>query len=188
MTRQWPLLHKRCNRLHSEREENYESHSAYLAFVLPRRIFIPARGAAGTGRTRRARGRGGGPQIKAVDVHPDNTVTFHFNAPTAKEIMLVANFLPEPLALQKDEKGIFVATTKPLEPAIYHYRYTIDGVRGIDPHNPYGQRGADDATASIIEVHAATPFYFDPQPVPHGEVRTVWYESRSMGVERSFRV
>jgi hypothetical protein len=52
------------------------------------------------------RGRGGGPQIKAIDVHPDNTVTFHFNAPTAKEIMLVANFLPEPLALLKDDKEL----------------------------------------------------------------------------------
>jgi enterochelin esterase-like enzyme len=133
------------------------------------------------------RGRGGS-QIQAVEVHSDHTVTFRFNAPSAKEIVLVANFLPEPLPLAKDEKGVFSVTTKPLEPAIYHYHYTVDGVRGIDPHNPYGQRGADDATGSIFEVHAATPAYFDPRPVPHGEVRTVWYESRSVGAERSFRV
>jgi len=135
------------------------------------------------------RGRGPrGPQFKAVEVHDDHTVTFRFNAPTATEIILVANFLAEPLALVKDDKGIFSATTKPLEPAIYHYHYTVDGVRGIDPHNPYGQRGADDATGSIFEVPAATPAYFDPRPVPHGEVRTVWYESKSIGAERSFRV
>src|SRR5271154_1748191 len=118
-------------------------------------------------------GRGRGLQIKAVEVHDDRTVTFRFNAPTAKEIVLVANFLPEPLVLQKDEKGIFSATTQPLEPAIYHYHYMIDGVRGIDPHNPYGQRGADDATGSMFEVHGAAPAYFDPRPVPHGEGRTV---------------
>jgi enterochelin esterase-like enzyme len=136
-----------------------------------------------------APGRGPrGPQIKAVEVHEDRTVTFRFNAPTATEIMLVANFLPAPLPLQKDEKGIFSATTGPLEPAIYHYHYTIDGVRGIDPHNPYGQRGADDATGSIFEVHASAPAYFDPQPVPHGEIRVVWYESKNVGAERSFRV
>jgi enterochelin esterase-like enzyme len=129
-----------------------------------------------------------GPQIKAVEIHDDHTVTFRFNAPTAKEIILIANFLPEPLMMQKDEKGIFSATTKPLEPAIYHYHYTIDGVRGIDPHNPYGQRGADDATGSIFEVPATAPAYFDPKPVPHGEVRVVWYESKSVGAERSFRV
>ena len=83
------------------------------------------------------RGRGpGGPQIKAVEIHEDHTVTFRLNAPTATHVTLIANFLPGPLALKKDEKGIFSATTQPLEPAIYHYHYEIDGVRGIDPHNP----------------------------------------------------
>ena len=138
-----------------------------------------------------AGGRGGprGPQIKAVEVHEDRTVTFRFNAPTAKEIILVANFLTEPLPLERDEKGIFSVTTKPMDPAIYHYHYPIDGVRGIDPQNPYGQRGAGDATGSMFEVPAAMPTYFDPQPVPHGEVRVIWYESKSVGgAERSFRV
>ena len=37
-------------------------------------------------------------------------------------------------------------------------------------------------------MHGSTPTYFDPHPVPHGEVRTVWYESKSIGAERSFRV
>ncbi len=149
-------------------------------------VFAQGPAAAGPGG---GRGRGpGGPQIKSVEVHDDHTVTFRLNAPTAKDVMLVANFLPEPLALFKDERGVFSATTKPLEPAIYHYHYTIDGVRGIDPHNPYGQRGSDDATASMFEVHASVPSYFDPQPVPHGEVRVVWYESKSVGGERSFRV
>jgi enterochelin esterase-like enzyme len=134
------------------------------------------------------RGRGPqGPQIKAVEVHEDRTVTFRLNAPGAKEVTLVANFLPESLVMQKDDKGVFSGTTGPLEPAIYHYHYTVDGVRGIDPHNPYGQRGADDATQSIFEVHAAAPAYFDPQPVPHGEVRVVWYESKSVGALRSYR-
>jgi enterochelin esterase-like enzyme len=134
-------------------------------------------------------GRGpAGPQIKAIEIHDDHTVTFRLNAPGAREVTLVANFLPEPLVLQKDEKGIFSGTTPPLEPAIYHYHYNVDGVRGIDPHNPYGQRGADDATQSMFEVHAAMPSYFDPRPVPHGEVRIVWYESKSVGALRSFRV
>lgn len=140
-------------------------------------------GAGGPGR-----GRGpGGPQFPAVEVHEDRTVTFRFNAPSAHDIVLVAGFLPKPLPLKKDEKGLFSVTTEPLTPGIYHYHYEIDGVRGIDPHNAYGQRGADDATGSMFEVHGE-PAYFDPKPVPHGQVRTVWYESKSIGAERSFRV
>jgi enterochelin esterase-like enzyme len=159
-----------------------------LFSLLAAASFLFAQG-PGPGGPGGGRGRGqGGPQIKAVEIHDDHTVTFRLNAPGAREVTLVANFLPEPLVLQKDEKGIFSGTTPPLEPAIYHYHYSVDGVRGIDPHNPYGQRGADDATQSMFEVHAATPAYFDPQPVPHGEVRIVWYESKSVGALRSFRV
>ncbi len=127
-------------------------------------------------------------QVNAVEVNPDHSVTFRFPAPSATAIVLEAGWLPEPLPLQKDDKGIFSAITKPLAPAIYHYHYTVDGVRAIDPNNPYGQRGAGDATGSMFEVHDAAPTYFDPHPVPHGEVRVVWYESKSIGGERSFRV
>ena len=128
------------------------------------------------------------PQIKAVEIHEDRSVTFRFNAPSANSIVLEAGFLPEPLPLEKSDKGVFSATTKPLDPAIYHYHYLVDGVRAIDPNNPYGQRGAGDATGSMFEVHAPTPTYFDPEPVPHGELHIVWYESKSVGAERSFRV
>jgi enterochelin esterase-like enzyme len=34
----------------------------------------------------------------------------------------------------------------------------------------------------------ASPAYCDLQPVPHGQVRTVWFDSKSAGVRRSFRV
>jgi enterochelin esterase family protein len=129
-----------------------------------------------------------GPQFKAVEVHDDRTVTFRLNASGVQEVKVVANFLPEPLALNKDQKGMFSVTTGPLAPAIYHYHYTLDGVRIIDPHNPYGQRGSDDATSSMFEVHDSTPSYFDPRPVPHGQVRVVWYESKNVGAERAFRV
>lgn len=133
-------------------------------------------------------GRGRGAQRQPYEIHADRAVTFRVTAPGTKEVILVANFLPEPLVLKKDDKGVFSATTKPLEPAIYHYHYAFDGLRGIDPHNPYDQRGADDATGSMFEVPGATPAYFDPQPVPHGEVRVVWYDSKSIGGPRAFRV
>ena len=128
------------------------------------------------------------PQVKPLEVNADKTVTFRFPAPSANQIVLEASWLPEPLPLLKNEKGVFTATTKPLAPAIYHYHYRVDGVRAIDPNNPYGQRGAGDATGSMFEVPGTAPDYFDPHPVPHGEIRIVWYESKSVGGERSFRV
>ena len=134
---------------------------------------------------------GGGPQppaIKAFEVNADRTVTFRLVAPGASEVRVVGNFLPGPQEMRKDEKGLWSVAVGPLAPQIYDYTYLVDGVRIIDPNNPNGQRGAGAATATIFEVQGASPAYYDPQPVPHGEVRVIWYESKAIHGPRSIRV
>jgi enterochelin esterase family protein len=128
------------------------------------------------------------PAIKPFEVNGDRTVTFRLMAPGASEAKVVGNFLPGPQDMRKDEKGMWSATVGPLAPQIYHYTYLVNGVRIIDPNNPNGQRGAGAATATIFEVHGATPAYYDPQPVPHGEVRVIWYDSKAIQGPRSIRV
>jgi enterochelin esterase-like enzyme len=128
------------------------------------------------------------PQIKPFEVAADRTVTFHLHAPGATAVQVAGNFLPGPQTMQKDAKGVWNVTVGPLDPQIYHYTYLVDGLKIIDPNNPNGQRGAGAATNTIFEVHGATPAYYDPQPVPHGEVRIVWYDSKSIGGPRSFKV
>jgi enterochelin esterase family protein len=136
-----------------------------------------------------AQGRGPQqPQIRPFQVNPDRTVTFRLSAPDAGEVKVAGNFLPGPQAMQKDDKGVWSATVGPLVPQIYHYTYLVNGVRIIDPGNPNGQRGAGAATATIFEVNGDSPAYYDPQPVPHGEVRVVWYDSKSVKGPRSIRV
>jgi enterochelin esterase-like enzyme len=126
--------------------------------------------------------------IKPFEVAQDRTVVFRMSAPGASEVKVAGNFLPAPVAMQKDDKGVWSATVGPLDPQIYHYTYLVDGLKIIDPGNPYGQRGAGAATATMFEVHGATAAYYDPQPVPHGEIRVVWYDSKSIGGPRSMRV
>jgi hypothetical protein len=36
--------------------------------------------------------------------------------------------------MEKDENGLWSVTIGPLEPEIYNYNFTIDGVRTIDPN------------------------------------------------------
>jgi enterochelin esterase family protein len=135
-----------------------------------------------------AQGRGGLPQIKSVEVNPDRTVTFRLNAPDASDAKVVGNFLPGPQQMRKGDQGVWTATVGPLDAQIYHYTYLLNNVRIIDPNNPNGQRGAGAATATIFEVLGATPAYYDPQPVPHGEIHVVWYDSKAMQGPRSMRV
>ena len=152
----------------------------FLGLMLPALSFAQPPGPGGRGPQQ--------PQIKPYEVNGDSTVTFHLSAAGASDVKVVGNFLPGPQPMQKDAKGVWSATVGPLDTQIYHYTYLVDGLRIIDPNNPYGQRGAGAATAAMFEVQGNSPAYFDPQPVPHGEVRVVWYESKAIGGPRSLRV
>jgi len=74
--------------------------------------------------------------ISSPEVAADGQVTFRLLAPKATEVTLTGEFMKGSKGLLKDEKGVWSVTVGPLEPEIYHYNFTIDGVRTIDPGNP----------------------------------------------------
>jgi enterochelin esterase family protein len=91
--------------------------------------------------------------------------------------------------LAKNDQGVWSVTVGPIEPEIYHYNLTVDGVSMIDPGNPDVKTGSTPRTLqSILEVRGETPAFYDGQPVPHGEIRTHWYESKSLGTLRRITV
>jgi enterochelin esterase family protein len=91
--------------------------------------------------------------------------------------------------LVKDSQGIWSFTTDPLLPEIYNYNFTIDGVKTIDPANAEVKTGSTAQTIqSILEVPGDTPAFYDVRPVPHGEIRTEWYESRSLHTIRRLTI
>ena len=93
------------------------------------------------------------PVITPPEVAADRRVTFRLLAPKANEVTLTGEFLPGAKSLQKDEKGIWSVTVGPLDPEIYNYIFTIDGLRSIDLNNPNVKTGSTPSTiASILEV------------------------------------
>ncbi len=62
-------------------------------------------------------GRGG--QIRSPEIAADGTVTFRVRAPNAKEVIVVG--FGQKLPMQKDEQGVWTATTDVLKPDIYTY-------------------------------------------------------------------
>jgi len=122
-------------------------------------------------------------------VSPDRRVTFRLVAPHAREVLLTGEFMPGSQPLQMDANGSWSVTIGPIEPEIYHYNFTIDGVRTIDPGNADLKTGSTFSTlASVLEVRGETPAFYDAQPVPHGEIRTLWYQSKSLGTLRRLNV
>src|SRR5262249_297035 len=80
-------------------------------------------------------------------------------------------------------------TVGPIESEIYNYNFTIDGIRTIDPGNPNVKTGSIATTiSSILEVPGQDLAFYDGQSVPHGEVHTLWYRSKSLNQLRRVTV
>ena len=107
----------------------------------------------------------------------------------AKKSCSPANFSTIAGSSTKDADGVWSVTVGPIAPEIYHYNFTIDGVRTIDPANPQLKTGSTPSTiASVLEVRHPSPAFYDAKPVPHGEIRTHWYQSKSLGTVRRLTV
>jgi enterochelin esterase-like enzyme len=127
--------------------------------------------------------------IVSPDILPDGRVTFRLNAPKADEVVLTGEFLDKPANFAKDTDGLWSVTVGPIPPEVYHYNFTIDGVRTIDPSNAQLKTGSTAGTiTSVLEIRHRSPAFYDAQPVPHGEIRTHWYQSQSLGSVRRLTV
>jgi dipeptidyl aminopeptidase/acylaminoacyl peptidase len=125
--------------------------------------------------------------LHSPEVHPDRTVTLRFRAPSATRVEVVGEILQGKgsFAMTKGEDGVWTATLGPLPPEIWIYNFRVQGVEVPDPSNPAIKPVPPRfAMSSFVEVSGDTPAFYDSRPVPHGEVRIVLYESKTMGVTR----
>jgi len=129
--------------------------------------------------------------VRSPEVLHDGRVIFRLQAPKAVEVSVAGEFKPggQPIAMEKDDKGLWSATVGPLRPEIYNYNFTIDGVRTIDPNNPNVKTGSTPSTIqSVLDVRSDEPAFYDGKAVPHGVVHERWYQSRSLGSLRRLLV
>ena len=119
----------------------------------------------------------------------DGAVTLSIYAPEAERVYVTGDWMTTrtPVALTKAANGVWSATIGPLAPDYYSYTFNVDGVATLDPRNPeikQGIRGVD----NMFYLQGAETKFQDNQPVPHGQVRKVWYESRTLGMQRRMHV
>ena len=162
----------------------------------------PSRGgaptpAAGQGQVAPAGARGGGGTQQAASgrqqgplVLPDRRVTFRLFAPAASDVVLNSELwkrtgYSEPM--KKDETGTWSLTVGPLSPGFYDYYYIVDGVPMPDPGNGHIKPGRV-ATQSELDVPGDEAAWEALRDVPHGQVRTIWYASKSLGLVRRMHV
>lgn len=120
--------------------------------------------------------------VRSPEISADRHVTFRLSAPDASSVVLSGEFMKGTQALTKDANGLWSVTVGPLEPEIYAYNFTIDGIKTVDPGNYDVKFGSTASTiGSLLDVPGDGPRFFDAQKVPHGEIRTDWYDSKSLG-------
>ena len=130
-------------------------------------------------------------QLVSPEVLPDNRVILRIYAPQASEVLLDGDWIPQGRGtggpLQKDEQGIWSITVGPLVPDFYMYTLTVDGVPTIDPENREIKQGIN-PLKNILLVPGEEAAFAMTAAVPHGDLRTVWYDSPALGGARRMHV
>jgi len=114
-------------------------------------------------------------------VDSSSRVEIRVKAPDATKVRV--NFWSGPKAdMQKGADGYWTFTTPPMAPGLHYYTVIVDGAEMSDPGSTAYFGGSK--WASAVEVPEAGATYYEPQDVPHGQVREIWYHSSVTGTWR----
>jgi enterochelin esterase-like enzyme len=86
----------------------------------------------------------------------------------------------------KDDQGFWTVTTDPLVPGFHYYSLVIDGIKVSDPASEsfFGTG----SMASAIEIPSAGEDFYTIKNVPHGDIRTKFYFSKTTGEWRKIYI
>lgn len=118
-----------------------------------------------------------GPFVRSPLVHDDNTVTFSYLAPDAKEVLLGGSqFGAVNVPMTKDSIAIWSVTVGPIQPDIYPYSFKVDGITVMDPAN-VDFFPNERFKASLVNIPGDKPLMHAIRNVPHGTITYEYYPS-----------
>lgn len=124
----------------------------------------------------------GAAEIVSPEINADNSVTFRYAAPDAKEVKLSGDWMPAEgwtpgsIVMKKGEKGLWSFTTEVLPSELYSYSFLVDGLKSTDPNNVYLIRDVASVT-NVFVVGGGQADLYKVNAVPHGTVARRWYNS-----------
>jgi enterochelin esterase family protein len=130
------------------------------------------------------RGGGRGAALKSPDIAADGRVTFRLRAPNAKEI--IVSLGQTRLAMQKDEQGVWSATSDVLAPNYYTYSFVVDGTTINDSANRRVETSFG-SSRSMFVIPGPEP-WLPSADVPRGAIARHTFRSAIAIDERDFLV
>src|SRR6516165_5578198 len=125
-----------------------------------------------------------------TQVLPDRRVTFRLFAPQASAVEVIIGLKDDVHApgtagtgMSKGADGLWSVTLGPLEPNLYQYQFSVDGLKISDPGNemPKPQRQID---TSLLLIPGTPPDFLDVQIGAHGTIRDETYHSTALATNR----
>jgi enterochelin esterase-like enzyme len=125
--------------------------------------------------------------VVSPEVSSDNRITFRLRDPNAKVVTVRVEGVKDPLAMGKDDQGVWSVTTGALDPNFYGYSFIADDVTQADPSNPVAKTNLL-TPGSIAHVPGPASLPWEINDVPHGVVHHHFYSSHIIGDQRDFYV
>lgn len=112
-------------------------------------------------------------------VNSEGRVKFRIVAPKAQSVGISFR---DSSPFSKGDDGAWVGYTRPLDEGFHYYTINIDGADVPDPNSHFfygaGRWG------SAVEIPAKDQDFYALKNVPHGELRELWYFSKSANTNR----
>jgi enterochelin esterase-like enzyme len=125
-------------------------------------------------------------------VSPDGRVTFRIYAPEAKNVSVRVNsdFFQGPLPFEKNNSGVWSATTKPVSSGAYRYNFMVDGMVVLDNRNPLTSPGVLNVQSMVVvsKDNDASDIQANQPGIAHGTLSAVYYNSPIAGAHRRMHV
>jgi len=128
------------------------------------------------------------PPVVSPTIHEDGKVTFRVQTSNATEVSVSGEMAKGRQVMVKEEgdRGIWSVTLDPVEPGLYGYSFSIDGVKQLDPGNRHLKPGRSPRT-SILYLPGDHSFDFR-KGIPHGTVHYHGYHSKPIDRFREMKV
>jgi enterochelin esterase family protein len=129
-------------------------------------------------------------QVVSPEIHEDLQVSFRIFAPDAHDVSMRGGWMESwgaSEALVKNDTGLWTLTLGPLEPEIYTYTFSVDGITLMDPANIRVMRDGR-RYASMLLVPGEASLLYEVKDVPHGTLQKIWYDSPTLELSRRMYV
>lgn len=123
--------------------------------------------------------------LQSVRILPNGNVELSIYAPNAKEVSANGDIVPwsQKPETHKAENGVWTIVIPNVNPGVYRYGFTVDGLSVGDPKNITVQENK-----AMVELTGEGSGFWETKDVPHGDVRMVWYPSKATRTTRRMHI